>query len=203
MRRIAIIEDQIHFQEYTKQILEQDDQLLLIFFNSAEEFIQNGINDLYDLIYLDIKLKEMNGLDLLRYTSTRYFDFKFVILTTIFSDNVVFDALENGAIGYLLKSEVSNLLDITHIFLNGGSVITPTIAFHVQRKFKKNPIEGVEKLTDRERQILDELVKGFTAENVALHFGLSPHTVRTQIRSIYTKLKVNNRTMLINKLNKS
>jgi len=79
-------------------------------------------------------------------------------------------------------------------------VITPTIAFQVQRKFKKNPVLGLEKLTDRERQILDELIKGYTADKVASHFGLSPHTVRTQIRSIYSKLKVNNRTNLINKL---
>ena len=69
-----------------------------------------------------------------------------------------------------------------------------------QRKFKKNPVLGLEKLTDRERQILDELIKGYTADKVASHFGLSPHTVRTQIRSIYSKLKVNNRTNLINKL---
>ncbi len=198
---IGIIEDQEHFVEYLEERLGKDDKIKLSKFDSAESFIENGNHEIFDLIYLDINLKEMNGIDLLKHLYSFNSEHKIAILTTISSDSVIFNALEFGAIGYLLKSEVSDLLDITYIFLNGGTVITPTIAFHVLRKFKKIPISGFERLSDREKQILEELTKGYTAEEVAFHFKLSTHTVRTQIRSIYSKLNVNNRTMLMNKLN--
>ncbi|TGL61313.1 DNA-binding response regulator [Leptospira ognonensis] len=200
-KQICIIEDQDYFKELVREKLQYDPNLILTFLSSAEDFIKNGLKINYDLVYLDINLHSMNGLELMKYTSSRGLNIKYVILSTVFSDNIVFESLENGAIGYLLKSEASDLLDITHTFLNGGSVITPTIAFLVQKKFKKNQVDGYERLTERERQILEEVIKGYTADEVAKFFGLSTHTVRTQIRSIYVKLNVNNRTMLMKKLN--
>ena len=155
----------------------------------------------FDLVYLDLKLPNMSGLDLLKQTYQKGLEIKFVIFSSYFSDEIIFECLENGAIGYILKSEVKDLMEPTNIFLSGGSVITPTIAFQVLRRFKKKTLPEMKVLSEREREILDEIIKGLTAGEVASLFNLSIHTVRSQIKSIYYKLRVNNRISLFKKLN--
>ena len=199
MPKIGMIEDKAIFHEFAKNSLSGSFELEI--FTSAEDFLERGMGIVFDLVYLDLKLPNMSGLDLLKQTYQKGLEIKFVILSSYFSDEIIFECLEYGAIGYILKSEVKDLLEHTNIFLSGGSVITPTIAFQVQRRFKKKILPEMEVLSKREREILDEIIKGPTVEEVAEKFNLSIHTIRTYIKSIYHKLKVNNRVALYKRIN--
>ena len=76
------------------------------------------------------------------------------------SDELIFQALRHGAIGYILKSEMKNIGEIVAIVNNGGAIMTPTIAFRVLDSFKSRPVprESVISLTEKEKQILDMMV---------------------------------------------
>jgi DNA-binding NarL/FixJ family response regulator len=199
MPKIGMIEDKVIVHEFAKNSLSETHELEI--FASAEDFLERGMGFIFDLVYLDLKLPKMSGLDLLKQTYKKGLEIKFVILSSYFSDEIIFECLENGAIGYILKSEVKDLMEPTNIFLSGGSVITPTIAFQIQRRFKKKTIPEMEVLSEREREILDEIIQGLTAGEVAEKFKLSIHTIRSQIKSIYHKLKVNNRVALYKRIN--
>ena len=198
---IAIIEDQEVFRNFAmSQLGNPEYGLTLHFYNNAEEFLSSSAHPEYNLLYVDLRLKDMNGIDLIQKLSFEKPEWRCVVFSSFMSDDQIFQALESGAIGYLYKTEVSNLYEITKIFLSGGSVISPSIAVKVLKTFSKPvPIEwGM--LSDREKQVLDELVTGKSAEQISVLFGVSIHTVRTQVRAIYRKLQVNSRLELLNKM---
>ena len=78
-------------------------------------------------------------------------------------------------------------------------MITPTIALRVMSSFQKTPASGPD-LTDRERQILELMVRGKTIKSVADFLMLSPHTVHDHVKRIYKKLEVHNRAELVRKV---
>ncbi len=185
-RKIAIVEDQIQFREYVSKILESG-CIYVTGYSSAEEYLQDGINQYFDLIFLDINLNEMSGLDLLKYVNKQGLDQNFVILTSVASDSMIVDALENGAIGYILKQELSNFLETTNLYLNGGSEITPTIAFHLQRRFNSAKDHNFKLLSDLEMNILKHTTSGYPIEEVAINLNLSVIDIQMKIRVIYSK----------------
>ena len=95
------------------------------------------------LLLLDIKLSGMNGVELAGKITERDSETSIVMLTNLNSDDLIFQALRNGAIGYLLKSELRDIADTVSTVLNGGATITPTIALRVLTSFRQsNPVLG-------------------------------------------------------------
>jgi DNA-binding NarL/FixJ family response regulator len=105
-------------------------------------------------------------------------------------------AIEAGARGYLLKD--GSEAEIAEAILElkaGGSPISPQIARHLLRRFQEpDPApQTAPSLTDREREILDLVVRGFTFSEIAKGLDISTHTVTTHVRHIYRKLEVRSR----------
>lgn len=200
---IGIIEDQEIFRTFASNQLISQKDINLHLFESAEHFLSNKIHPNYNLLYIDLRLKDMDGLDLIQELGVNNPNWKCVVFSNMIVDDMILEAIKRGAVGYLFKSEVQNLVEITRIFLSGGSVISPSIAIRVLKNFKNPLPDGFSELSYRERQVLDELVRGSSAEQIAEKFLLSYHTVRTHIRFIYKKLEVNNRISLLNKMNKN
>ena len=140
---------------------------------------------------------------MIRTLGENFGEYKCVVVSSLLSEGQILDALTAGAIGYLQKFEIEDLLGSLRIFREGGSVISPSIAAKILPTFRKEKPQGWEDLTSRERQILEELKNGLTSEEIAKLFQLSIHTVRTQIRSIYKKIQVNSQIQLLKKLDKS
>ena len=117
-----------------------------------------------------------------------------------FSDELIFQALKNGAIGYILKSELKDLPLSLDVGLSGGGVMSPSIAVRVAMWFQKTTPSNIqESLSIREKQILEAISNGATAKSVAQKLAVSESTVRTHIRSIYEKLQVNSRAGMVKK----
>lgn len=162
---------------------------------SAEAFQRDSRSDSLDLLFVDIMLGGITGIQLVKDLHSRQPELRIVMLTNLNSDEMIFEAIRYGTLGYILKSELGDLEDAIRIVLGGGALITPTIALRVFANFRKQPAAGPD-LTDREKQVLELLVRGKTIRAVSEFLCLSPHTIHDHIKRIYRKLEVHNRAEL-------
>ncbi|MCW7492419.1 response regulator transcription factor [Leptospira sp. 2 VSF19] len=199
---IGIIEDNLDFLQSLCGVLKQDKNLTFVTWNSAEEFWANGQSKDWDLLILDIGLPGMSGIDVLKTYHTQE-SRKSLVISSLQTDDAIFSALRNGASGYIWKSELDSLPETIQSILDGGSVISPSIAAKVLLSFRKpqihSDLSGVEVLTPRERQILELIVEGDNPSQIASLFGTTVGTVRQQIKAIYKKLQVNTRVQMLKK----
>lgn len=154
-----------------------------------------------DFILMDIDMPGMSGIDAVK--KVRKFNPAVpIIMLTVFDDNKnVFEALQSGASGYLLKKHISTkLFDAIQEVQEGGAPMSPSIARMVlasmQHKFSE---ENRYHLTDREKDILTSLSKGNSYKLIAMEFSISIDTVRTHIKKIYEKLQVHSQTEAVSK----
>ena len=158
-----------------------------------------------DILLTDLGLPDGNGIDLIR-EATRANPQTEAMVITVFSDERnVLAAIEAGASGYLLKDasadEIQRAIDD---LLAGGAPMSPSIARHVLRRLRTQDngpdaakVDAVAadtpKLTKREREVLELLVKGFTYNEAGKLLNIAESTVTSHIRSIYRKLDVGSR----------
>jgi DNA-binding NarL/FixJ family response regulator len=164
--------------------------------SSSERFLHDIENVELEILFLDIMLPGMSGIDLVGKLTNEYPNLKVIMLTNMNSDEMIFNSIKNGALGYILKSDIGRLEEIINVVRNGGATITPTIALRVFSSFRKPASQETPKLTEREIQILQLLVKGKTISSVAKFLVLSEHTIHGYVKSIYKKLSVHNRVEL-------
>lgn len=196
--RIGIVENDAEFREdFVERISNLDFiQPPVQVWNSAEDFLRAKPEPNLDLLFVDIILSGMTGIELVKTLRHRQIDTKLVMLTNMNSDELIFEAIKQGTMGYLLKGELGDLEPAVRTVLGGGAMITPTIALRVFASFRGDADEAPS-LTDRERQILELVVRGKTVRAVAEFLDLSPHTVHDHIKQVYKKLEVHSRSELI------
>ena len=162
-----------------------------------------------DVILMDIKMPHLNGIQATRQIVAALPKTQIIILTTYDTDDWVFDGIRAGAIGYLLKdTSGDNLADAVRGALRGESQIDPTVARKVLREFQQlttrraapPPVredEPLERLTDREEEVLKLLAEGLANKEIAQQLSLSEGTVKNHISAILTKLHANDRTQAV------
>ena len=159
-----------------------------------------------DVVLMDIRMPEMDGVEATRLIKERYPQTKVIVLTTFDDDEYVFGALKNGASGYLLKgSGISELAEAINIAYSGGALINPNIATKVISQFSnlaKNSTrvqvdEGAaQDISKSEWQIIRTVGCGMSNKEIAQELCLSEGTVRNAISSILFKLDLRDRTQL-------
>jgi Response regulator containing a CheY-like receiver domain and an HTH DNA-binding domain len=148
-----------------------------------------------DLVLMDIDMPGINGIEATRLVR-KHFDALPVIMQTIFEENdKIFDSLRAGANGYLLKKmPPEKFLDCLQDALNGGAPMSGSIAAKVLHYFAAEQQKKDYHLTEREKQILSMLVKGYSYKMIAAECGIAYNTVNNHIRNIYDKLYVSSAT---------
>jgi DNA-binding NarL/FixJ family response regulator len=175
-----------------------------LWWQSAENLLKTQIEELPDVLLLDVMLPGMSGIDLTRELSRLNYHGKIVILTSMNSDTMIFEAIENGAVGYVLKSDRRELKSIIDTVMAGGAILTPTIALRVMAGLKQRRSDSPNfGLSERLQQVLDLMVAGKTVPEVAKALRLSPSTVHGYVKDIYKKLNVHNRAELVGKVKNS
>jgi DNA-binding NarL/FixJ family response regulator len=155
-----------------------------------------------DVILMDIDMPAMNGIEGLKKIREINTDVK-VLMLTVFDDSLsVFEALKNGANGYLLKkTPPAKLLEYIADVASGGAPMTSSIATQVLKMFSELPTRTSNEynLSDREKQVLQLLVNGYSYKMIANEMFIAIDTVRSHIKKIYEKLQVNSKSEAVAK----
>lgn len=159
------------------------------------------------VVLMDLEMPVMDGIQTISQGSVAYPDIKFIVLTVFEDNEKIFEAIKAGANGYLLKDDSAvNIIDaITSVVEYNGIPMSPSIARRTMELLKHAPIpitsektETESVLTDREMEILKEMVTGKNYKAIGEKLFISPLTVRKHTANIYDKLHVNSRAQIIN-----
>ncbi|MFM9028331.1 MAG: response regulator [Bacteroidota bacterium] len=149
-----------------------------------------------DIVLLDLNFPYINGLEYIESISEKYPDAKIVINSIMDDSDTIFSALKRGALGYIDKQSIDiNFEDVLRTVANGGGYMTPSTARKVMESFRQ-PNLFKEKLTPREKDITMDVINGLSYKMIAEKNHISIETVRSHIKNIYRKLKVNSRSQL-------
>jgi len=158
-----------------------------------------------DVVLMDIQMPELNGVEVTKMIHRDFPKVKVIVLTTFNDDEYIYDALKNGASGYLLKdTSPSEIARAVRTVYNGGALIQSEVAVKVIDKFSELAKEKREKsidpraelLTDREKDICRLIAEGKNNKEIADELFLSQGTVKNHITRVLIKLDLRDRTQL-------
>lgn len=198
--KVIIIEDDVVLTHYlSNKINEIDNFEVVNTYQNPILFLADNLK--FDIILLDVVMPEMNGLDAIDPILSKYPD-ALIIMNTIKDDQeTIFKALKRGALGFIDKQSFDvNYEEVLNTIAIGGAFMTPSIARKVVANFQ-DPSNSLEKLSPREKEIANAILKGFSYKLVAMEYGISIDTVRIHIKNIYRKLKINSKSQLFNLIN--
>ncbi len=194
MIKVSIVEDHPKMLKALIKIIGTDSDLLCISTHTTLEEAQEQILQYTpDIVLLDLNLKGKNGIELIHQVRETNSIIQFLICTVWEDDDHIFEALEAGALGYVLKKSEGEIIKSIKELYNGGSPMSPEIARRVILHFSSKT-NFLEKLSSREMEILDFISKKDTYKDVAKRLNLSTATIRNHLHNIYRKLHVKGKT---------
>jgi DNA-binding NarL/FixJ family response regulator len=210
--RVSIVEDHDIFRKRLEELLNFYKELdVVLVAESAEDFFSKL--DRYEeeerpqIVLMDIELPGISGIEATFQLKEKFADTDIIMFTVFEDDERIFESIQVGAAGYLLKdTPIDHVVDSIKEIKKGGSPISPSIARRLLEMVKKG--EGPEAPTDKreevpfdlspaELNILEEVVLGKTNKEIAEDVFLSPWTVKTHIKNIYKKMHVNSRAAAV------
>lgn len=207
MIRVVLADDQELIRQSLSFVLNKQEDIEMV--GTAV----NGLEALHlvetqqpDVVLLDVRMPEMDGVECTRRIKQKYPRIKVIILTTFDDDEYIFDALRYGATGYLLKGvSVEGLAGAVREAVRGGSIITPEVASKMLQMFARmadnsaaervGRTDAVE-LTKTEKQVAGAVGRGLSNKEIAGQLYLSEGTVRNYISGVLRKLELRDRTQL-------
>lgn len=202
--RVAIVEDDKEQAELLRaRIARAEDMRLVSVFHNAEVFLLELPGLEADVVLMDINLPGKSGVDCVREAKPLKPQVQYLMLTVLENPAYIFQALCAGATGYLLKNiEPPELLEAVRDIHGGGSPMSSAIARLVVNSFQQETQQRIndEKLSEREKQVLDLLAQGLLYKEIGAKTGISTETVRKHVRHIYDKLQVRSRMEAVRKV---
>lgn len=202
--RVLIVEDEPEFLRRFSEAVMADPGLHLLGAVSTGKAARAMLDaEPPDVMLVDLGLPDLDGTELIRHAARHHPACDCLVVTMFADDAHVMAALEAGATGYLLKdASGERITAAVHEVRAGGSPISPSIARRVLARFRVAPAPvpaptaapgAASPLSQRETEILQLVAKGFSFETVGEVLGISPHTVVTHVKKIYSKLAVHSR----------
>lgn len=199
--RIIIFEDNDYLREGISHLLMLRDEFEVVGSFSNGLLAQEKVKDLNpDLVLMDIEMPGGSGVEAVRAIRAVNQDCQIIMLTVFDDQGHVFEALQAGANGYLLKRHASDrLISAIEDVLSGGAPMSPSIARLVIENMRNARAAQGYNLSDREKEILRSLALGNSFKMIAADLGISLETVRTHIKKIYEKLHVHSQVEAVSK----
>lgn len=204
--RISVLDDLRDVAEFLMEIFndEEDMECRKVYFN-AEDAMNFLPSCPVDILIVDIGLPRASGIDAIRYLKVKCPAMQYCMFTVYEDDDKIFNSLQAGAKGYILKgSSPEKILEAVRELAQGGSPMSPSIARRVLDEFQKLQVnQSIEPLplTPREQEVLKYLAQGMLYKEIGDIMGITHGTVKQHIHKIYDKLHVSNKTEAINRMN--
>lgn len=203
MIKILIFEDNPQLREGLSMLINGSDGYEVL---AAYKNCTNVVDEVEawkpDVILMDIDMPGVNGIEGLKLIRKVNTNVK-ILMLTVFDDNKnVFESLKAGANGYVLKKTApAKLLEYISEAASGGAPMTSSIAAQVLKMFSEinDPVHGDYNLSEREKQVLQLLVNGYSYKMIASDMFIAIDTVRSHIKKVYEKLHVNSKSEAVAK----
>ncbi len=201
MIKLAIVDDSPVIRENLERVFSLFDEIEICWIaKDGEEAVwevEKGLA-IPDVILMDIEMRVMNGIEATQRIKSVKPDIKVVILSVVREENLVQQALQAGADGYLLKDEKPmKMLELIKNAVEGRFPLSPEIAQQTLKTLRNSgsPKESPKdyQLTKREQEVLKHLVGGKTYQQIAEELVVSPLTIRSHMENLYRKLNINNK----------
>jgi DNA-binding NarL/FixJ family response regulator len=195
--KVAIVEDHTSVRESLGVLVKGSSNFRLTgSFPNAETALKEISIDWPDVVLMDINLPNMSGIDCVGKLKAMRPELHILMFTAYSDDEQIFQSLQKGASGYLLKkTEPAKILEAIVDVHAGGAPMSHAIAKRVVQHFREKPsMNETENLTKREHEILGCLAKGYQYKEIAAALSISIMTVRSHVQNIYDKLHVRSRT---------
>lgn len=203
MIKIAIVEDNQSTRESLEAVINLSAEYRCVCTcASGEEALNELPHHQPEIVLMDINLPGISGVKCVAQLKVLLPKVRVIMITVYRDPEIIFGALRAGASGYLLKrSKPDEVLNAIREVREGGAPMTGEIASQVIAYFQSQTVvdDEVEKLTAREREVLEFLAKGYSNKEIAAQLSVSVAAIRFHLTHIYQKLHVQSRTQAISK----
>lgn len=200
-KTVALVEDDLLLNEQLIKILgDVDDIEVILSVSSGEEALKKIPAMTPDVILLDINLPGKSGIECIRNLKKNCANTEIIMLTAYEEEDNIFNALREGASGYLLKTcAPEELFEAIRDVFTGGAPFSSHIARKVTQYFRQDReiAKENESLSPREREVLTLLSSGYIYKEVADQLDITIETVRTYVKRICAKLHVRSKVEAI------
>jgi DNA-binding NarL/FixJ family response regulator len=206
MIRIVLVDDQELVRAGLRTLAEHDGDITVVAeAGNGRTALQRIRERRPDVVLMDIRMPEMDGLQATRQIiqDPQLSDVKVLMLTTFDEDELVVEAIRSGAVGYLLKDvSPTDLRHAIRVVAAGEPLLAPSatravmrsVATHWHAAMDDTPLR---ELTEREREVLAQVGRGLSNDEIAQELFISPATARTYVSRLLTKLGARDRARLI------
>lgn len=198
--KLAIVDDDELIRESLNIILSRDIEIEIVgLFENGRKFLEYGLKEEVDVALVDIRMPELNGVDLTKEVTKRL-KTKIIILTTFDEDEYISAALKNGAKGYLLKNtNPKKIIESIKVVYSGSGVIQDEILDKIKNTINfDNKGSNIDKslFTERELEIMEAISEGLSNKEISKKLFISEGTVKNYITTIFQKTSLSHRTQI-------
>jgi len=209
--KVTLVDDRPHILASISRELTDSGMVDIVFTaHNGADFLENlkilSEDKHPQVVLMDIDMPVMNGIEAVRIAGNLYPNIQYIMLTVFDDDDKLFEALKAGAHGYLLKEERADVIlrALEEVVEKKGAPMSPRIARKTLNLLINEPVQkdidtDINKtgLTEREAEILKNMVSGLDYKQIGEKLFISPNTVRNHISKIYDKLHISSKTQAV------
>lgn len=202
--RILLVDDHAMVRRGMRDFLSLDDDIEVVGEASdGLEAVERATELRPDIVVMDLMMPNLDGIDATSRIKASLPEIEVIALTSFIEEARVVAAIEAGASGFLLKdADPARLLDAVRVVADGGSLLAPSVTRRVIEHFgagrpNAEPHPEIDRLTDREREIVGWVATGRSNAEIAKALVVSPDTVRTHVSRAMVKLRARDRAQLV------
>jgi DNA-binding NarL/FixJ family response regulator len=202
--RVVIADDQALMRGGFRMILDAEDDIEVVGEAiDGEDAIRTFTREHPDVVVMDVRMPAMDGIEATRRITGEDPNAKILILTTFDLDEYVYEALRAGASGFLLKDRPpEELVEAVRILATGDALLAPSVTRRLIEEFARRPEaphvpEGLDELTEREREVLVLMARGASNAEIARQLFVAETTVKTHVGHVLRKLGLRDRAQAV------
>jgi DNA-binding NarL/FixJ family response regulator len=204
--RVLVVDDQALVRDGFAMVLDHEDDIDVIGeAGTGAEAVEAARSHRPDVILMDIRMPEMDGLEATRrIVEEAEWPVRVLILTTFDPDEYVYQALRAGASAFVLKDiPRAELVSAVRTVADGGALLAPSITRRLIGRFTQHLATDtaasarLERLTDREREVLTAIGRGYNNAEISERLFIGAATVKTHINSVFAKLGLRDRAQAV------